>query len=81
MKTAMIKLYAYSVLVLIAHPEAPGRKDETMRFRVIARSSEEAESIGLDLVKATGIRGTFLAQVQRIECLRGCHHVEAPCAG
>lgn len=88
MRTKPIKLYAYSVLVLAIEAEPEGgirrgsaKKEATYRFRVIAQNADEAESIGLELVRTTGERRELLATVNKVECLRHCHSLVLPAAG
>lgn len=75
MRTEPIKLYAYSVLVLAIQADGPWRKEATHRYRVIATNANEAESIAIELVRATGEERELLATVNKVECLKKCHHL------
>lgn len=58
MKTAVLKLYTWSVCVLDA-------RERTARYRVIAQTKEEAEKIGEDLGRLGGLPGPLLAEARR----------------
>lgn len=75
MRTEPIKLYAYSVLVLAIQADGSARKEATHRYRVIATNAVEAESIAIELVRATGEDRELLATVNKVECLKKCHHL------
>lgn len=81
MRTVPIRLYAYSCLVLAIQADGSGRKEATYRFRVIARTAAEAESIGIELARTSGETRDLIATVSKVECLRGCHQLQTDRAG